>query len=99
MLSHDQFAPLCASTIELRRGPRYLLIMNSEFASLFQLARAERPQLVEDLRNGIVSEEVSAPISDAKRDELRRRKDHFIRSSKTGFTWDEVKALAKAGSR
>jgi len=68
--------------------------MNTEFSQLFKLGRAERLQLVEDLWDSIVQEEADLPVPDWKRDELRRRKERFLKHPSSGRTWDQVKALA-----
>lgn len=53
--------------------------MKSEFASIFELGRAERLQLVEDLWDGIAQKDTSnLPVPDWKRDELRQRKARFL---------------------
>ncbi len=70
--------------------------MNTEFAPLFKLGRAKRLQLVEDLWDSIAQEETDAVVSDVKRDELRRRKDNFIRDPSTEKTWQQVKQRAQA---
>jgi len=72
--------------------------MNSEFASLFKLARAERLQLVEDLWDSIAEEEAELPIPDWKRDELRRRKERFLEDPASGSTWEQVQRRARAGN-
>jgi len=70
------------------------MTMNTEFSQLFKLGRAERLQLVEDLWDSIVQEEADLPVPDWKRDELRRRKERFLKHPSSGRTWDQVKALA-----
>jgi putative addiction module component (TIGR02574 family) len=70
--------------------------MNSEFAPLFKLARAERLQLVEDLWDSIAREDEQLPVADWKREELRRRKERFLTHPASGRTWDEVKERARA---
>jgi len=70
--------------------------MNPEFAQLFQLGRAERLQLVEDLWDSIVQEDADLPVSDWKRDELRRRKERYLKHPASGCAWEEVKAQARA---
>jgi putative addiction module component (TIGR02574 family) len=70
--------------------------MNSEFAQLFKLARAERLQLVEDLWDSIAQEEAGLPVLDWKREELRRRKERFSEHPESGRTWEEVKKRARA---
>jgi putative addiction module component (TIGR02574 family) len=70
--------------------------MNTEFAPLFRLSRAERLQLVEDLWDSIAQEDVEAPVSDAKLAELRRRKERFLQHPASARTWEQVKQRARA---
>jgi putative addiction module component (TIGR02574 family) len=70
--------------------------MPTEFSELFRLGRAERIQLVEDLWDSIVQEEGDLPVPDWKRDELRRRKERFLKHPSSGRTWDQVKQRARA---
>ena len=70
--------------------------MNGEFAPLFKLSRAERLQLVEDLWDSISQEVAKLPVSDAKRDELRRRKERFLQHPASGRSWEQVKERALA---
>lgn len=70
--------------------------MNTEFAPLFKLGRAERLQLVEDLWDSIAQEDAHSPVSDAKRDELRRRKERYLQHPASGRTWEQVKQRARA---
>jgi putative addiction module component (TIGR02574 family) len=69
--------------------------MNTEFAPLFQLGRAERLQLVEDLWDSIAQEDAALPVPNWKRDELRRRKERFLKHPTSGRTWDQVKQRAR----
>ena len=69
--------------------------MNTEFEQLFNLSRAERLQLVEDLWDSIVQEDAELPVSDEKRDELRRRKERFLQHPSSGRTWEQVKQRAR----
>lgn len=69
--------------------------MNTEFAPIFKLGRAERLQLVEDLWDSIALEELSGAIPDEKREELRRRKERFLLHPDSGCTWDQVKTRAR----
>ncbi len=70
--------------------------MNPEFAHLFKLGRVERIQLVEDLWDSIAEEDTQLPISDWKRDELRRRRQKFMQNPASGRTWEQVKARLRA---
>ncbi len=70
--------------------------MNTEFAPLFKLGRAERLQLVEDLWDSIAQEETPSPVPEGKRDELRRRKEQFLQNSASGRTWEQVKQRVHA---
>jgi putative addiction module component (TIGR02574 family) len=70
--------------------------MNSEFAPVFALGRAERLQLVEDLWDSIAQEEANPPVPEAKAEELRRRKARFAEHPASGRSWEEVKQQARA---
>ncbi len=70
--------------------------MNTEFASLFKLGRAERLQLVEDLWDSIAQEDSPSPVPDWKRDELRHRKERHLQHPASGRTWEQVKQRARA---
>lgn len=70
--------------------------MNTEFAPLFKLGLSERLQLVEDLWDSIAREEAPLPVSDARRDELRRRKARFMEHPASGRTWEQVRDQARA---
>ena len=69
--------------------------MNTEFESLFKLSRAERLQLVEDLWDSLVQEDGELPVSEEKREELRRRKERFLQHPSSGCTWEQVKQHAR----
>jgi putative addiction module component (TIGR02574 family) len=69
--------------------------MKPEFEPIFKLSRAERLQLVEDLWDSIAQEESELPLSDAKRAELRIRKERFLRQPSSGRTWEQVKQRAR----
>lgn len=76
----------------------WLETMNSEFAALFKLDRAERLQLVEDLWDSIVNEESESEpaVPDWKRDELRQRKARFASHPASARTWEQVKERARS---
>ncbi len=71
--------------------------MNTEFAPIFKLGRAERLQLVEDLWDSIAQEDAAllVPVPGWQRAELRRRKARFLRHPASGRTWDQVKRRAR----
>jgi len=69
--------------------------MNTEFAPLFELGRAERIKLVEDLWDSIAQEESEESVPDSKRDELRRRKEKLSQDPSSGRTWEQVKQRAR----
>ena len=69
--------------------------MNPEFARLFQLGRAERLQLVEDLWDSIAQEDTQLPVPNWKREELRRRKERFLKHPASARTWDQIKQRAR----
>ena len=70
--------------------------MNAEFAPLFQLARAERLQLVEDLWDSIAQEDGELPVPEGKLEELKQRKARFLAHPASGRTWDEVQQHARS---
>ena len=78
-----------------RQEVRYFPNMNTEFAPLFKLGRAERLQLVEDLWDSIAQEDAQLPVPDWKRDELRRRKERFLQHPTSGRTWEQIKQRAR----
>jgi putative addiction module component (TIGR02574 family) len=69
--------------------------MNAEFAPIFKLGRAERLQLVEDLWDSLAQEGAQLPVSESKREELRRRKERLLRQPSSGRTWEQVKQRAR----
>ena len=69
--------------------------MNAEFAPIFKLGRAERLQLVEDLWDSLAREGAQLPVSESKREELRRRKERLLRQPSSGRTWEQVKQRAR----
>ena len=69
--------------------------MKAEFEPLFKLSRAERLQLVEDLWDSIAQEDGELSVSEAKRAELRRRKQRFLQHPSSGRTWEQVKERAR----
>jgi putative addiction module component (TIGR02574 family) len=70
--------------------------MNTEFAPIFKLGRAERLQLVEDIWDSLVVEGNPDPVSDSKRDELRRRKEQYSQNPASGIAWTDVKQRARS---
>lgn len=70
--------------------------MQAEHAHLFQLGRAERLQLVEDLWDSLAAEEKELPLSDWKKDELRSRKERYLQNPESGRSWEEVKQRARS---
>ncbi len=69
--------------------------MKTEFEPLFRLSRAERLQLVEDLWDSIAEEDSDSVVSEAKRSELRQRKQRFRTHPSSGRSWDQVKQRAR----
>lgn len=72
--------------------------MSADHSSLFQLGRAERIQLVEDLWDSIAREDAAIPVSDEKLAELRRRKDRYQQHPESGLTWEQVKQQARGAA-
>lgn len=80
---------MTSSTLVLSR-------MDIQLEPLLKLSRAERLQLVADLWDSIAQEDSELPVSEAKCDELRRRKQRFLQHPASGSTWEEVKQRARA---
>jgi hypothetical protein len=45
-----------------------------------------------------VQEEADLPVPDWKREELRRRKERFLKHPSSGRTWDQVRQRARSGN-
>ncbi|MBD2019492.1 addiction module protein [Leptolyngbya sp. FACHB-36] len=56
-----------------------------------QLSIAERIQLAEDLWDSIQDRQDELPLTDAQKQELDRRLDHYQQDSTAGSTWETVK--------
>jgi putative addiction module component (TIGR02574 family) len=70
--------------------------VNTEFAPIFKLGRAERLQLVQDLWDSIAQEDAQLPVADWKAEELRRRKQRFLKHPSSGRSWEQVKRRARS---
>jgi putative addiction module component (TIGR02574 family) len=69
--------------------------VNAHLGPIFQLSRAEKLQLVEELWDSIAEEESqqpSHPLAQWKIDELIRRKEAFEKDPTKARTWEQVKA-------
>jgi len=65
--------------------------MDTTLEHLLKLPRGERIQLVEDLWDSIAREESELPVSEAKQDVLRNRKERFLAQPSSGRLWSQVK--------
>ncbi|XOV72655.1 MAG: addiction module protein [Verrucomicrobiota bacterium] len=65
--------------------------MDTTLEHLLKLPRGERIQLVEDLWDSIAREESELPVSEAKQDVLRNRKEGFLAQPSSGRLWSQVK--------
>lgn len=76
--------------------------MSIDLAELRKLSVAERIQLAEDLWDSIALEPSEVPgLTDAQRQELRRRQRAHESDPSTAVPWEQVRAelLARSGSR
>jgi len=73
----------------LRAG---LPVVNAQLAPIFQLSRAEKLQLMEELWDSIAQEESQQPMAQWKIDELNRREEAFQKNPSTALSWEQVKA-------
>jgi putative addiction module component (TIGR02574 family) len=69
--------------------------MNRGFEPLFQLGRADRLQLVEDLWDSIAQEDAPLPVLDWKGEELRRRKVRLSQHPSSNRSWEQEKRRAR----
>jgi putative addiction module component (TIGR02574 family) len=65
-------------------------------ASIFDLAPAEKLQLVEDLWDDLAAEPESVPVHDWQRQELARRKEKLASLEAPGLRWEDVKRNVRA---
>jgi putative addiction module component (TIGR02574 family) len=68
--------------------------MNS--ASIFDLSRSEKIQLVEDLWDDLAMAPETVPIHDWQKQELARRKANLIENPASALPWEEVKLKIRA---
>jgi len=76
--------------------------MSIDLAELRKLSVAERIQLAEDLWDSIALEPAEVPgLTDAQRQELRRRLQEHERDPSTAVPWEQVRIdlMARPGSR
>ncbi|HYX16314.1 MAG TPA: addiction module protein [Nostoc sp.] len=66
--------------------------MNSVFPELFNLSRAEKLQLVEDLWDEIAATPAALPVLDWQKQELARRKAEYLQNRVIGSSWEDIKA-------
>jgi putative addiction module component (TIGR02574 family) len=60
-------------------------------SSVFDLSRAEKLQLVEDLWDDLAASPESVPVHDWQKKELTRRKANLRRNPGSSLAWEEVK--------
>lgn len=58
---------------------------------LLQLSVAERIQLVEDLWDSVAADPESIPVSEAQKDEVRRRLKEHRSDPDAATSWEEVR--------
>lgn len=61
-------------------------------AELKSLSVAERLQIVEDLWDSIALDNQEIPIPQSQVDELRRRREAYLKNPSGGISWNELKA-------
>jgi putative addiction module component (TIGR02574 family) len=64
--------------------------MSSSVTSIFELSVAEKLQLVEDLWDDIAATPAAVPVHDWQKEELARRKQHYLDNPGSGLSWEEV---------
>jgi putative addiction module component (TIGR02574 family) len=66
--------------------------MNARHATIFQLSRAEKLQLIEELWDSLAQEESQQPLAKWKIDELNRREEAFQKDPSAALSWEQVEA-------
>lgn len=61
-------------------------------ADVLELSLPERIQLVEDIWDSIAAIPQPLPLTEAQRDELDRRLEHYREHPEDGSPWEEVKS-------
>jgi putative addiction module component (TIGR02574 family) len=65
--------------------------MDVNAVSIFDLAPAEKLQLVEDLWDDLAADPSAIPVYDWQKAELARRKANLTNNPASGLAWDDVK--------
>jgi putative addiction module component (TIGR02574 family) len=65
--------------------------MATTLQELETLSVPERVQIVEDLWDSIARSNANLAVPQWQKDELARRKEHYLRNPDSGETWDQVK--------
>jgi len=65
--------------------------MTTPIPAAFELEVSERLQLVEDLWDSIAANPEAVPVYDWQKEELKRRKQNFLKDPESGSSWEEVK--------
>lgn len=65
--------------------------MNTQLPAAFKLQIPERLQLVEDLWDSIAANPEAVPVYEWQKEELKRRKQNFLKNPKSGSSWEDVK--------
>ncbi len=65
------------------------MALNKEL--VFDLNAEEKLQLVEDLWDDIATCPETVPVLDWQKQELKRRKENFLKNPSSELNWDEIK--------
>lgn len=67
------------------------VIMNTEFAQVFELTVSEKLQLLEDLWDSIAHVPEQIPVLDWQKEELAQRKAAYLRNPDAGSSWEAAR--------
>lgn len=73
--------------------------MGKAALDITRLSRDEQLDLLDRLWDSLGRDPEALPLSDAQKEELRRRLDDLETEGPTGFSWDEVVARSRAQAR
>ncbi len=65
--------------------------MTDVLEALEKLTVPERLQIVEDLWDSIARSNADIPMPQWQKDELARRKEHYLRNPDSGLSWAQAK--------
>src|SRR5262249_20222117 len=70
--------------------------MAPQAPSVFELSRAEKLRLVEDLWDALAASPDDVPVHEWQKEDLARRKANLQKNPASGLGWDEIKRRVRS---